>query len=72
MLKVLLINGNDITTEGAYLILQSAVDNKACQVNVVINDEYQRDRKVRKMMNILGERRMMKITVVRVILCVSL
>ena len=71
MLEDLLINGNDITTEGAHLILESAVNNRACQVNVVINVEYQRDRKVRKMMNILKERRMMKTTVVCVILCVS-
>ena len=64
MLEELLINNNDITTEGAHLILQSAVNNEVCRVKVVINAEYQRDSKVRKMMNILRERRMMNINVV--------
>ena len=54
---------NLITTEGAYLILQSAVSNKACQVDTWIDDEYRSDI-VLTMMKILEDRRRMKTNVV--------
>ena len=45
---------NPITEDGAHLILQSAVNNKACQVNIIM--EYKSD-EVQTMMKILGDRR---------------
>ena len=50
------LNGNPITTEGACLLLQSAVNNEACQVDIKIDDEYKRDNEVQRMMNILENR----------------
>ena len=49
---------NAITTEGAHLILQSAVNNKACEVDIwkYIDYEYLSDSEVRTMMNILRDR----------------
>ena len=55
----LLMSKNDITIEGARLVLKSAVNNKVCQ-NITMNDEYKRDSKVKKMMTTLTERRRMK------------
>ena len=47
--------GNPITVEGALLIVKSAVDNTVCQ-HVEIDDEYEND-EIKKMMNILEDRR---------------
>ena len=47
---------NPITVEGALLIVKSAVDNTVCQ-HVWINDEYKNDEGVKKMMNVLEDRR---------------
>ena len=46
---------NPITVEGALLIVKSAVDNTVCQY-VGIDDEYKND-EIKKMMNILEDRR---------------
>ena len=46
---------NPITVEGALLIVKSAVDNTVCQ-RVVIDDEYEND-EIKKMINILEDRR---------------
>ena len=46
---------NPITVEGALLIVKSAVDNAVCQF-VGIDDEYKND-EVKKMLNILEDRR---------------
>ena len=54
---------NPITEDGAHLILQSAVNNKACQVNMAIDDEYKSD-EVQTMMKTLEHRRKMKANVV--------
>ena len=58
------MTGNDITMKGVHLILQSAVRNKACQVDIALDDEYKSDSEVRTMMNILRDRRRMKANVV--------
>ena len=58
-IKMLQLYNNIITTEGARLILQSAVNNKDCQADIVINNEYKSDSEVRTMMNILRDRRWM-------------
>ena len=64
-IRWLVLTGNPITTEGARLILQSAVNNKACQVDVSIDDEYRGDSdEVQTMMDILRDRRRMKTNVV--------
>ena len=63
-IRKLVLTGNPITTEGAHLILQSAVNNKACQVNISIDREYERDSEVHTMRGILGDRRRMKTNVV--------
>ena len=46
---------NPITVEGSLLIVKSAVDNTVCQ-RVRIDDEYKND-EIKKMMNILEDRR---------------
>ena len=62
---------NLLTTEGAHLILQSAVNNKACQVLTLIDDEYKNDA-VQSMMTILVDRRRMTTNVVGyVVYCIS-
>ena len=63
-IRELVLNNNPITTEGAHLILQSAVNNKACQVDIGIHYEYCSDSEVQTMMNILEDRRRMKTNVV--------
>ena len=63
-IRELWLHNNLITTEGTHLILQSAVNNKACQVDIHIDHEYRRDSEVQTMMNILGDRRRMKTEVV--------
>ena len=54
-IRELSLRGNPITVEGALLIVKSAVDNTVCQ-DVVIDDEYEND-EIKKMMNILEDRR---------------
>ena len=54
---------NLLTTKGAYLILQSAMNNTACQVDIWIDDEYGSDM-VLNIMKILEDRRKMKTNVV--------
>ena len=47
---------NLLTVDGARLIMESAVKNGVCEY-VGINNEYEDDKKVKKMMTILDERR---------------
>ena len=54
-IRELLLEDNPITVEGALLIVKSAVDNTVCQ-RVEIDDEYKND-EIKKMMNILEDRR---------------
>ena len=54
------LRGNPITVEGALLIVKSAVRNTVCQ-DVGIDDEYKND-EVKKMMNILGDRKRQKVS----------
>ena len=54
-IRELWLEDNAITVEGALLIVKSAVDNIVCQ-RVLIDDEHQND-EVKKMMNILEDRR---------------
>ena len=63
-IEVLLLRDNLITTEGARVILQSAVNNEACQADITIDDEYSRDGEVQTLMNIMEDRRKMKTNVV--------
>ena len=62
-IRELWLYDNLITTEGAHLILQSAVSNKACQVDIYIDGKFESD-EVRTMMNILRDRKWMKTKVV--------
>ena len=50
------LRNNPITVEGALLIVKSAVDNTVCQY-VLIDDEYENDEGVKKMVNVLSRRR---------------
>ena len=50
------LNSNPITVEGALLIVKSAVDNTVCQ-HVGIDYEYYNNDEIKKMMNILEDRR---------------
>ena len=54
-IRELWLQNNAITVEGALLIVKSAVDNRVCQY-VGIDEEYKND-EVKKMMNILEDRR---------------
>ena len=60
MIQELGMIGNAIGVEGARVILQSAVNNEACQANIRIDDEYSRDSEVKTLMNIMEDRRRMK------------
>ena len=53
-IRVLVLEDNPITVEGALLIVKSAVDNTVCQY-VGIDDEYEND-EIKEMMNILDRR----------------
>ena len=55
-IKVLKLEDNDITINGAIVILEAAVTNNMCQ-KVDIKDEYKSDDKVKEMMSILEERK---------------
>ena len=54
-IKLMDVEDNDITVNGAIAILEAAVSNNVCE-EVVINDEYKSDDKVKEMMSILEER----------------
>ena len=58
-IRKLVLTDNVITTEGARLILQSAVNNKACQADIHIDGEYWSDIEERTMMKNLRDRRRM-------------
>ena len=55
-IKVLKLEDNDITINGAIVVLEAAVTNDICQ-KVDIKDEYKSDDKVKQMMSILEERK---------------
>ena len=55
-IKLLAVWGNPITEKGAITILEAAVANKVCE-EVVIDNEYMSDDKVKEMMSILEERK---------------
>ena len=55
-LEQLRVNSNAIGVEGACVILQSAVNNEACQADISINNEYQRDSEIRTLKNIMEDR----------------
>ena len=54
-IKILKLEDNDITVNGAIATLEAAVANGVCQ-KVDIKDEYKSDDKVKEMMSILKER----------------
>ena len=58
-IRTLWLQNNPITTEGAHVMLQSALNNEASQVDIWIDDEY-KDGEVWRMKNILDNRRRMK------------
>ena len=58
-IRELWLENNPITTEGAHVILQSALNNEASQVDIYIDHDYT-DSEVRRMKNILDNRRRMK------------
>ena len=55
---------NAIGVEGTHVILQSAVNNEACQAHIHIDDDYIRDSEVQILMDIMEDRRRMKTNVV--------
>ena len=62
------LRNNPITVEGALLIVKSAVDNTVCRC-VWIDYEYMNDEGVKKMMNILEDRRLRRQEVKDIMLC---
>ena len=55
-IKLLSVRGNPITVNGAITILEAAIANKVCE-EVVIDDEYKSNDKVKEMMSVLEERK---------------
>lgn len=55
-IKELWVMGNPITVEGARCIVQSAVHSIACQ-EVLIDDDYENDDEVKKMMTLIDNRK---------------
>ena len=55
-IKLLDVHWNNITVNGLIVILEAAVANKVCE-EVMIDDEYKSDDKVKEMMSILEERK---------------
>ena len=55
-IKKLYLRDNPITVDGARLIMKSAVENGVCEY-VLIDDEYENDKEVKKMTSILDDRR---------------
>ena len=55
-IKLLQMLSNDITVDGAIAILDAAVANGVCQ-EVIIDNEYESDDKVKELMSILEERK---------------
>ena len=53
-----------ISYEGVRVILQSAVNNEACQAYIYIDDEYSIDSEIQTLMNIMEDRRRMKTNLV--------
>ena len=63
-IRKLLLDNNPMTTEGARLILQSAVKNGTCQADIRIDKKYSGDSEVLTLMNIMEDRRRMKTNMV--------
>ena len=57
VIKELLVVGDTIGVEGIRVILQSAVNNEACQAYISIEEEYYQDSEVRTLLNIMEDRR---------------
>ena len=55
-IKLLFMWDNDITVNGAIVILEAAVDNNVCE-EVVIDNKYKSNGKVKEKMSILEERK---------------
>ena len=55
-IKLLHVHPNNITVNGVIVILEAAVANKVCE-EVMIDDKYKSDDKVKEMMSILEERK---------------
>lgn len=64
-IRELRLSGNPITTEGAHLILQSVVNNEACQADIKIDDDYSSNSEAQMLISILeGRRRRIKTNMV--------
>ena len=59
-IRELWVMGNPITVEGARCIVQSAVQSTACQ-EVLIDDDYENDDEVKKMMTLIDDRKNQKV-----------
>ena len=55
-IRELWVMGNPITVEGARCIVQSAVQNTACQ-EILIDDDYENDDEVKKMMTFIDDKK---------------
>ena len=61
-IKLLDVRYNDITVDGAVAILEEAVANKVCQ-EVIIDDKYKNDDKVKELLSILEERKRQEVRI---------
>ena len=55
-IKLLVLQGNPLTVEGAHCLFQSAVNNEVCQV-IMVDNEYKSDNEVKKMTAFLKKRK---------------
>ena len=57
VIEELLVVDDAIGVEGIRVILQSAVNNEACQAYIYIEEEYNQDSEVRTLLNNMRDRR---------------
>ena len=61
-MKLLVLEGNPLTVEGARLLLQSAMNNEVCQV-IKVDKEYKSDDEVKKMIAFLKKRKRQQVAI---------
>ena len=57
VIQELWMEGNAIGIAGVRVVLQSAVNNEACQADIYIEDEYNQDSEVHTLVNNMRDRR---------------
>ena len=61
-IKLLVLEANPLTVEGAHLLLQSAMNNEVCQV-IIVDKEYKSDDEVNNMIAFLKKRKKQQVAI---------